>query len=181
MRKATIPKKEKVESEPVRHVAEELWRAYQRQRQIICQKQVQAPKENKQAEDNLKEQHHREQETMLERLERDGLSILNIARHFLRERQKKKRRELKATLRTIPLESTAPSFKNWLIQKGQRRSVQLWRLRRWIRPGMKREAFNRTYLSCMPPSYGYYRKCYLEEHERWRHGSLLDCKIALLM
>ena len=171
----------KVEPEPVSHVAEELWRAYQRQRQIICQKQVQAQKEKKQAEDDLKEQHRREQETMLERLARHGLSILNISRHFLGERQKKERRELKATLRVRPRASTAPSFKNWLIQKGQRRSVQLWRLRRRIRPGMKIEAFNRTYLSCIPPSYGYYRKYYLKEHERWRHDSLLDCKIALLM
>ena len=126
--------------EPVSHVCREEWLEYQKERQRLAEEKYHAKKRREEERHEL-EQHQRERrETAIARLAPRGLSILNIARHCLKEQEQ----EEKAALRNRQAQSEKTEwlrrFKHWLGKRSPRQA-NLWRFRRRIAPDMRVRPF----------------------------------------
>lgn len=122
------------EPEPVSHVCEKEWHEYLAERRQLAEDRrlEQAHRaENRQRE---QEEQRQERQKILVRVAPHGLSLLNIARHFLmlqQQSQKKEKRKKQAKEHR-----SLPHFKHWLAQKSPWLG-QLWRLRGRITPDMQ--------------------------------------------
>lgn len=126
--------------EPVSHVCEDEWREYQKERRRLAEKKCHARKKREEEREALEQRQRERREAATARLAPHGLSILNIARHFLKEQE----REEKAALRDRHAQSEKPErfrrFKHWLGKRSPR-LANLWRFRRRITSDMRVRQF----------------------------------------
>lgn len=132
--------------EPVSHVCRAEWLEYQQERQRLAEEKHHARKKREKEREELERRQRERREAATARIAPYGLSILNIARHFLAVQQKKERREARQAL-LAPQAETAPlpRFKQWLGRRSGR-LANIWRFRHRIAPGMevRRPRFPKT-------------------------------------
>lgn len=111
--------------EPLSAVNLDEWRQYQ-------QEHTAAPKEKPDTEQQsrlqaLKAQQREERMRVLPALTRHGLPMLNIARHFLKLKQREERQRLREAAR--PKQCGKPTFEAWLRGQGLHEQAHRWRYR----------------------------------------------------
>lgn len=103
--------------EPVSHVCREEWLEYQKERQRLTEERRLARAKREEEREKLEQRQKERREAVTARLAQHGLSMLNIARHFLKEQEQ----EEKAALRDRQFRSEKPErlrrFKPWLGQR----------------------------------------------------------------
>ena len=120
------PKPEKIETEPVSSVNLDEWKAYRAEREEAA-KPLPPVMENL-AFPVMKTRHRQERETLVKHLAKRGFSILNIARHCLKARQREELRRLRLEKGT-PRRRGLPRFETWLRARGLTRQADRWRYR----------------------------------------------------
>ena len=166
--------------EPVSHVCREEWREYQKERQKLAEENRYARKKREEKRYELEQRQRERRETATTRLASHGFSLLNIARHFLKEQE----REEKAALRDRQVQSEQtqrlPRFKYWLGRRDAYRA-NLWRFRKRIAPGMevRQREFPRVGTQASP--YMAYREMVKKRFPEKMDDSRLDAAIALYM
>ena len=100
--------------EPVSHVCRTEWLEYQKERQRLAEKKCHARKKREEEREDLKRRQRERREAATACLAPNGLSVLNIARHFLKEQEQKE----KTALRDRPFQPEQAErlrrFKQWL-------------------------------------------------------------------
>lgn len=118
----------------------EEWREYQKERQRLAEERRLAGKKREEEREALEQRQRERREAATARLASHGLSLLNIARHCLKEQE----REEKAALRDRQAQSEKTErlrrFKHWLGKRSPRQA-NLWRFRRRIAPHMRVRPF----------------------------------------
>ena len=166
--------------EPVSHVCREEWREYQKERQKLAEENRYARKKREEKRYELEQRQRERRETATTRLASHGFSLLNIARHFLKEQE----REEKAALRDRQVQSEQtqrlPRFKYWLGRRDAYRA-NLWRFRKRIAPGIevRQREFPRVGTQASP--YMAYREMVKKRFPEKMDDSRLDAAIALYM
>lgn len=126
--------------EPVSHVCREEWQEYQKERQRLVEENRYARKKREEERHELEQRQKERREAATTRLASHGISILNIARHCLKEQE----REEKAALRDRQAQSEKtkrlPRFKHWLGKRSPRQA-NLWCFRRRVAPHMQVRPF----------------------------------------
>ncbi len=166
--------------EPVSHVCREEWLEYQKERQRLAEERRHAKKKREEEREELERRQQERRETTSASLTRRGLSILNIARHFLKEQE----REEKTALRDKQIQSEQkqglPRFKYWLGKRDAYRA-NLWRFRKRIAPGVKVRKFGFPKTGALPSPYAAYREMVKKRFPEKMDESRLDAAIALYM
>ena len=127
------------------------------------------------------EQRQRERrETAIARLASHGLSMLNIARHFLKERDQEERAEMRNKPASTEQAARFPRFKHWLGKRNPS-LANLWRFRKRITPGVevRKRTFPKT--GALPSPYAAYREMVKKRFPEKMDESRLDAAIALYM
>ena len=117
---------EKIEPEPVSSVNLEEWKQYRAER-------AEAAKPPPPVMENLAFavmgiRHRQERKNLVDRLAKHGFSVLNIARHCLKERQREEMRKLREKW-PKPKRRKIPRFETWLRTQGLTRQADHWRYR----------------------------------------------------
>lgn len=166
--------------EPVSHVCREEWQEYQKKRQRLAEERLLAEKRQEEEREELEQSQRERREATAARLARHGLSILNIARHFLKEQE----REEKAALRDRQSQSgqteRLPRFKYWL-GKASPHLGNLWRFRRRLAPGVEVRKRKFPRVSALPSPYAAYREMVKKRFPEPMDASRLDAAIALYL
>ena len=165
--------------EPVSHVCREEWLEYQKERQRLAEGRRLARKKREEEREELEQRQRERREAATARLASHGLSVLNIARHCLKEQE----REEKAALnRQVQPEQTQrfPRFKHWLGKRNPS-LANLWRFRKRIAPGVevRKRKFPKTGTLTSP--YAAYREMVKKRFPEKMDESRLDAAIALYM
>ncbi len=166
--------------EPVSHVCREEWQEYQKERQRLAEEQYHARVKREEERETLERRQKERREAATVRLASHGLSVLNIARHFLKEQE----REEKATLRDRQSQAEKPErlprFKHWLGKRSPHLG-NLWRFRKRIAPGVevRKREFPRGGTLTSP--YAAYREMVKKRFPEKMDESRLDAAIALYM
>ncbi len=116
--------------EPVSEVNQEEWRKYQAERAKTPQAEPQ-PTETQIRLQSLTTRQREERKRVLSGLAQYGLHILNIARHFLKVKQREEARQLRQDLRS---RKCRPSFEEWLRERGLDVQADQWRYRKGFEP-----------------------------------------------
>ncbi len=124
---------ESVRPEPVSAVNLKEWQEYQKERAAT------PSTETKQVDQlishirqkALKERQRAERGCILPGFAEHGLSFLNIARHFLKVKQREEARQLRQELRSPKYR---PSFEGWLRERGLHMQADQWRFRKGFEP-----------------------------------------------
>lgn len=112
--------------EPVSAINIEEWRQYQQERAKTLEEQ---PGVRPQARlQSLKEWQREERKRILPTLAKHGLHILNIARHFLKVKQREELQQARQATRPAPI-SRKPRFETWLRDRGLHVQANRWRHR----------------------------------------------------
>ena len=80
--------------ELISHVCQEEWLEYQQERQREAEEKRQARKKREEEQEELKRRQQDRREAATARLVQHGLSVLNIARHFLKEQEREEKTAL---------------------------------------------------------------------------------------
>ena len=143
--------------EPVSHVCRVEWLEYQKERQRLAEEKYHARKRREEEQEALEQRQRERRETAIARLAPRGLSILNIARHCLKEQE----REEKAALRNRQAQSEKTErlrrFKHWLGRQSPRQA-NLWRFRRRIAPDMRVRLFEFPKTGALATPFSAYRE-----------------------
>lgn len=170
----------KTAPEPVSHVCREEWLEYQRERRRLAEDKYHAGKKREEEREELKRRQQERREAATARLAAHGLSMMNIARHFLKEQE----REEKAALRDRQFQSEQkerlPRFKYWL---GKRNPylANLWRFHKRIAPGVEVRKREFPKVGTQPSPYAAYRNMVKKHFPEKMDASRLDAAIALYM
>ena len=115
--------------EPVSATSLSEWEVYQAECRNIEAEQKETSEE---AElEALKKRHKEERENATTKLKKHGLSVLNIARHFLAQQQKDELNELrKSSKYKARRRRKRPRFETWLRNRGLHKQADLWRYRK---------------------------------------------------
>ena len=108
--------------EPISDVNLEEWRQYQEEKRTV--RQPAQPS----IMDALKQRQREERKRILPTLAKHGLHILNIARHFLKLKQREERQQARQAARPAPI-SRKPRFETWLRDRGLHVQANRWRHR----------------------------------------------------
>ena len=166
--------------EPVSHVCREEWQEYQKERQRLAEERRLARAKREEEREKLEQRQKERREASTARLAPHGLSMLNIARHFLKEQE----REEKTALRDRQSQAEQPErlrrFKPWLGKRNPS-LANLWRFRRRIAPGVevRKRKFPKTGTLTSP--YAAYRDMVKKRFPEKMDESRLDAAIALYM
>ena len=111
--------------EPVSAVNREEWREFQQERAEA--KQPAPQPQGVVSIESLRQQQRQERQRILPTFAKLGLSMLNIARHFLKLKQSEERRQARAAR---PRQRRGkPSFETWLRDRGLHEQADRWRYR----------------------------------------------------
>ena len=166
--------------EPVSHVCREEWQEYQTERQKLVEARRLAGKKREEERCKLERRQRERREAATARLAAHGLSVLNIARYFLKEQE----REENAALRNRKAQSEKPErlprFKYWL---GKRNPylANLWRFRKRIAPGVEVRQRKFPKGGTLASPYAAYREVVKKRFPEKMDASRLDAAIALYM
>ena len=166
--------------EPVSHVCREEWREYQKERQNLAEENHYARKKREEERHELEQRQRERREAATVHLARHGFSVLNIARHFLKEQE----REENAALREKQVQSEQtkrlPRFKHWLGKRSPHLG-NLWRFRKRISPGVEVRQRDFPRVGTLASPYTAYREMVKKRFPEKMDESRLDATIALYM
>lgn len=169
---------QKLVPELVSLVCREEWLEYQKERRR--QEEHKARERREEEREELARQQRQHQEAATAHLAKHGLSILNIARHCLKEQE----REEKAALRDKQAQSEKTErlrrFKHWL---GKRNPylANLWRFRKRLTLGVEVRQREFPRVGTMASPYVAYREMVKKRFPETMDKSRLDAAIALYM
>ena len=126
--------------EPVSHVCREEWQEYQKERQRLVEENRYARKKREEERNELERRQRERREAATARLASHGLSLLNIARHFLKEQELEEKAALRDRQAQLEQTQQLPRFKHWLGKRSPRQA-NLWRFRRRVAPDMRVRPF----------------------------------------
>ena len=166
--------------EPVSHVCREEWLEYQKERQNLAEENHYARKKREEERHELEQRQRERREAATVHLARHGFSVLNIARHFLKEQE----REENAALREKQVQSEQtkrlPRFKHWLGKRSPHLG-NLWRFRKRISPGVEVRQRDFPRVGTLASPYTAYREMVKKRFPEKMDDSRLDAAIALYM
>ena len=166
--------------EPVSHVCREEWLEYQKERQNLAEENHYARKKREEERHELEQRQRERREAATVHLARHGFSVLNIARHFLKEQE----REENAALREKQVQSEQtkrlPRFKHWLGKRSPHLG-NLWRFRKRISPGVVVRQRDFPRVGTLASPYTAYREMVKKRFPEKMDESRLDATIALYM
>ena len=153
---------------------------YQKERQRLAEERRLARAKREEEREELEQRQKDRREAATARLAQHGLSVLNIARHFLKEQE----REEKAALRDRQAQSEKPErlrrFKPWLGKRSPRLG-NLWRFRKRIAPGVEVRKREFPKVGKLTSPYAAYREMVKKRFPEKMDESRLDAAIALYM
>ena len=166
--------------EPVSHVCREEWLEYQQERQRVAEEKRHARKKREEKREELERRQQEHREAATAHLAWHGLSVLNIARHFLKEQEREERAEIRNKPVSTEQATQLPRFKYWLSKHDAYRA-NLWRFRKRIAPGV--EVRKRTFpkVGTLSSPYAAYREMVKKRFPEKMDESRLDAAIALYM
>ena len=166
--------------EPVSHVCQEEWLEYQQEKQRVAEEKRRARKKREEEREELERRQQERRETATAHFARHGLSVLNIARHFLKEQEREEKTALRDKQDQPEQKQRLPRFKYWLGRRDAY-SANLWRFRKRIAPGV--EVRKRTFrkVGTLPSPYAAYREMVKKRFPEKMDESRLDAAIALYM
>ncbi len=130
---------EKIDPEPLTHVAQKSWREYMGLRKsAIAERRQKREKIKQQREAAMREVLKKQlahREMAYKGIAQFGWSVLNIGRSFLKRQQIQERAEARKNLPKMP-KNGFKRFKDWLGERNPR-LADAWRIHRWITPDMK--------------------------------------------
>ena len=166
--------------EAVSHVCREVWLEYQKERQNLAEENHYARKKREEERHELEQRQRERREAATVHLARHGFSVLNIARHFLKEQE----REEYAALREKQVQSEQtkrlPRFKHWLGKRSPHLG-NLWRFRKRIAPGIEVRQREFPKIGTLASPYTAYRNMVKKRFPEKMDESRLDAAIALYM
>lgn len=167
-------------AEPVSHVCREEWREYQKERRRQEEEKHNARERREKEREELERRQRERREAATARLARHGLSLLNIARHFLKEQEREEKAELRDRQFQREQQERLPRFKHWLGKRSPHLG-NLWRFRKRIAPGIevRQREFPRVGTQASP--YMAYREMVKKRFPEKMDDSRLDAVIALYM
>ncbi len=112
--------------EPISTVNREEWQQYQQERAAQQAEPLTAQRESQ--TEALRQQQRQERQRILPTFAKLGLSMLNIARHFLKLKQREERRQARQAARPRQRRGK-PSFEIWLRDRGLHEQADRWRYR----------------------------------------------------
>ena len=166
--------------EPVSHVCQEEWLEYQQEKQRVAEEKRHARKKQEEEREGLERRQQERRETASAHLARHGLSILNIARHFLVEQEREEREEVRNKSASTEQATQLPRFKYWLGKRDAYRA-NLWRFRKRIASGVEVRKRKFPRVGTLPSPYAAYREMVKKRFPEKMDESRLDAAIALYM
>lgn len=170
----------KPDPEPVSHVCREEWREYQKERRRREEEKHNARERREEEREKLERRQQERRETASAHLARHGLSILNIARHFLKEQEREEREEVRNKSASTEQATQLPRFKYWLGKRDAYRA-NLWRFRKRIASGVEVRKRKFPRVGTLPSPYAAYREMVKKRFPEKMDESRLDAAIALYM
>ena len=166
--------------EPVSHVCREEWQEYQKERRRQEEEKHNARERREEEREELERRQRERREAATARLARHGLSILNIARHFLKEQERKEKAALRDRESQSEKPEWLPRFKYWL---GKRTSylANLWRFRKRIAPDEETRQREFPKIGILASPYTAYRSMVEKHFPEKMDESRLDAVIALYL
>ena len=166
--------------EPVSHVCREEWQEYQTERQRLAEEINLAEKKQEKEREALARRQKERREAATVRLARHGLSVLNIARHFLKEQEREEKAALRDRQSQAEKTERLPRFKHWLGKRSPHLG-NLWRFRRRIAPGIEVKKREFPKVGTLASPYAAYREMVKKRFPEKMDESRLDAAIALYM
>ena len=166
--------------EPVSHVCREEWQEYQKERQRLAEERRLTRKKREEDRKALEHRQRERRETATARLASHGLSVLNIARHFLKEREQEERTEMRSKPASTEQTARFPRFKHWLGKRNPS-LANLWRFRKRIATGVEVRKRKFPRVGTLPSPYAAYREMVKKRFPEKMDESRLDAAIALHM
>ena len=166
--------------EPVSHVCREEWQEYQTERQRLAEEINLAEKKQEKEREALARRQKERREAATVRLARHGLSVLNIARHFLKEQEREEKAALRDRQSQAEKTEWLPRFKHWLGKRSPHLG-NLWRFRRRIAPGIEVKKREFPKVGTLASPYAAYREMVKKRFPEKMDESRLDAAIALYM
>jgi hypothetical protein len=167
------------EPEPVSNVGLAGWKEYQRQKKLRREEREAIAEQQAESTRLLKYEQREQRRSVLTELTRHGLSMLNIARHFLKIQQREAKLRLREESAALP--KPLPRFSIWLKQKAPH-AAALWKYRRRIPAGMNlrsRPVF--APIGKLQSPYAAYREQIMQQTPTPMDESRRDGMIALWM
>ena len=150
----------------------------------MAEEKRRARKKREEEEEEEREELERRQQERREaasaRLARHGLSILNIARHFLKEREREEWEQIRNKPTSTKQAIQLPRFKYRLGKRDAYRA-NLWRFRKRIAPEANVRKFGFPKTGTLSSPYAAYREMVKKRFLEKMDESRLDAVIALYM
>ena len=166
------------EPEPVSAVAREDWLEYRKLRETEREAQRERRKREFVVIAGARAEQRKHRQSVMAALSRYGLSMLNIARHFLKTQQREELQRQREDLPKAP--KPLPRFLNWLTAQNMR-AGRLWKYRRRYSSSMDVKEFQFPKLGDMASPYKAYREIIQKKYPEKIDASRLDAMIALRM
>ena len=166
--------------EPVSHVCREEWLEYQQESRRQKEEKHNARERREKEREELARRQRERREAVTARLASHGLSVLNIARHCLKEQEREEKAALLDRLAQSEKPDLLPRFKHWL---GKRNPYlgNLWRFRKRIAPGVEVRQHEFPRVDTQVSSYTAYLEIVKKRFPEKMDASRLDAAIALYM
>ena len=166
--------------EPVSHVCREEWREYQKEQRRQAEEMHHARKRREEERHELERRQRERREGATARLARHGLSLLNIARHFLKKQERREKEVLLHWQAQQGQQERLPRFKHWLGKRSPHLG-NLWRFRKRIAPGVEVRQCEFPRVGTLASPYASYREMVKKRFPEKMDASRLDAAIALYM
>ena len=139
------------------HVCREEWREYQKERRRQEEEKHNAREKREEEREELKRRQKERPEVATVRLTRHGISVPNIARHFLKDQEREEKAALRDRQAQRKQQERIPRFKHWLGKRSPHLG-NLWRFRKRIAPGMEVRKHEFPRVGTLASPYAAYRK-----------------------
>ena len=166
--------------EPASHVCREEWREYQKERRRLAEGNHYARKKREEEGYELERRQRERREAATARLARHGLSLLNIARHFLKEQARREKKALLHWQDQQGQQERLPRFKPWLGKRSPHLG-NLWRFRNRIAPGVEVRHREFPRVGTLASPYAAYGEMVKKRFPEKMDESRLDAAFALYM
>ncbi len=166
--------------EPVSHVCREEWQEYQKERQRLAEERRLARAKREEEREALEQRQKERREAATVRLAAHGLSVLNIARHVLKEQEREEKAALRDRQSQAEKPQRLPRFKHWLGKRSPHLG-NLWRFRKRIAPSVEVRKREFPKVGTLASPYAAYREMVKKRFPEKMDESRLDAAIALYM
>jgi hypothetical protein len=164
--------------EPASTVALKKWREYREQREQEKKERRERKRRASAVIAKTRAAHRKHRQSVVASLSRHGLSILNIARHFLKVQQREELQRLREDLPKPP--KPMPRFMRWLAAQDEW-TAKFWKYRNRISSGMDVQKFQFPKIGNMASPYLAYREAIQKKYPEKPDTSRVDAMIALWM